>query len=257
MINIVYCRKNQKFLLLRSNNKYTTIINNIFEKNLIAKDIFEKIDLFPIKIINNNSFNLIIINSDKINYSEYLWCNIDEFIKKLDLADNFKKELNKEIENLNITPENIDLTYLPYGKVVEVYILNEKKEFVIVFSALKGKFCKILSGHVEKDESFKDAAIREVKEELNLDIDIIGISKYSFKYDTPKESIFNNFFKSRGGKGKSIIARLRYNNQEIKIQEEEISSYKWIKKEDIEKYLIKEDQIDHCRKIFEEFKDLF
>jgi 8-oxo-dGTP pyrophosphatase MutT (NUDIX family) len=148
-------------------------------------------------------------------------------------------------------------TIFPYGSYVEVYILNENKEFVIVFSALKDHFCKVLGGGVEKDETFEEAAIREAKEEVNADIEIIGISKHPLEYEISKESLFNNYFKTRGCRGKIVIAKLISSPENIKIQEEEISGYKWIKKEEIEKYLTLQNQIESARKIFEEFKDYF
>lgn len=157
-------------------------------------------------------------------------------------------------DNLDST---VDTTILPYAKVVEVYILNENKEFIIVFSALKDNFCKVLSGGVEDGESFEDAAIREAKEEINADIKIIGVSKHPFEYEIPEEKILENHFKSRGGKGKSIIAKLDPPNQRLKIQADEISGYKWINKDQIYNHLGKLDQLVQAEKIFKEFNDYF
>ena len=107
------------------------------------------------------------------------------------------------------------------------------------------------------ENKVEDLLIREAKEEVNADIEIIGISKHPLEYEISKESLFNNYFKTRGGRGKIVIAKLISSPENIKIQEEEISGYKWIKKEEIEKYLTLQNQIESARKIFEEFKDYF
>jgi len=292
ILSFVYSRKNNKWLLLRNNpiklrgfERWFTVTGTIEEnediKQTVARELLEEINLAPIEIINLNTTNkylskfddkecleynfLSIVNSDKIEldkkeHIDYLWVDFEEFIEKLwwyEDKTKLKEQLLSEINNLNITAENIDATYLPYGKVVEVYVLNENKEFVIVFSALKDRFCKVLSGGVEKGESFEEAAIREVKEEIGADIEILAISKYPCDFEISKESLFNNFFKSRGGKGKIIISKIVSPPENIKIQEEEISGYKWIRKEEIRKYFSLQDQITSAEKIFEEFKDYF
>lgn len=43
-------------------------------------------------------------------------------------------------------------------------------------------------GHVEKGESEQETAIRETKEETNIDVEIISDKKYSIKY-SPKENV--------------------------------------------------------------------
>lgn len=294
VLSFIYSRKNNKWLLLKNNGedpihggeKWFTVTGSVEpeDKTLedaVARELLEEINLAPIKIINLNTKSeyyseydkedclehnfLSIVNSDKvvldtIENTDYLWADLDEYIEKiwwLEDKEELKKQLEKEIDNLNITKENIDVTYLPYGKVVEVYVLNENKEFVIVFSALKDRFCKVLSGGVEKGESFEEAAIREAKEEIGADIEILAISKYPCDFEISKKSLFNNYFKSRGGRGKIIISKIISPIENIKIQEEEISGYKWIRKEEIKKYFSLQEQIDSAEKIFEEFKDYF
>ena len=78
--------------------------------------------------------------------------------------------------------ENLELTNM-------VMIVNEKDNKVLVQNRIKGEWTGIAfpGGHVEKGESIIDSAIREVKEELDLDL-------------SPKDATFvgetRRFFKS-------------------------------------------------------------
>lgn len=134
-------------------------------------------------------------------------------------------------------------TFSYINNLVEVYILNENKEFIIVFSAEDDNICSVLSGKVKEEEVPEDAAKRMAKEELAAKIKIIGISKNTFEYGI--------------GKGKSIVAVLDPPYQHLKIQGKDISGYKWINKDQIYNYLETLDQWLQAEKIFKEFSDYF
>ena len=134
-------------------------------------------------------------------------------------------------------------TFSDINNLVEVYILNENKEFIIVFSAEDDNICSVLSGKVKEEEMPEDAAKRIAKEELAAEIKIIGITKNTFEYGN--------------GKGKSIVAVLEPPYQHLKIQGKNISGYKWINKEKIYNYFEKLDQWLQAEKIFKEFSDCF
>ena len=151
----------------------------------------------------------------------------------------------------------MNIETLPYRKEVTTYIINDNKEFIIVFSAQPGKFCKTPAGGVEDGETEKQAIIREIKEELGIDIEIIARSEINYKWEHQKERIIERQLKFRGSTGVIFITRMKPEIQTVKIQEEEISGYKWIKKEEIDKYLSTEEQKDIARKIFDEFKEWF
>jgi len=151
----------------------------------------------------------------------------------------------------------MNIKSLPYRKEVTAYIINENKEFIVVFSSQKNRFCKTPAGGVEAGETNKQAIIREMKEELGIDIIILEESKNPYKWEQEEKRIIENKLKVRGSTGVTFIAKIDPPNQEIKIQEEEISGYKWIKKEDIDKYLLKEHQREVAKKVFEEFEKYF
>ena len=72
-------------------------------------------------------------------------------------------------------------------------------------------------GHVEHDEEEEQTALREVKEETNLDVKIDSNKRYVEKYITDK------------GIDKEVVLFVAEPiNEEIKMQEEEVSKIKWM-----------------------------
>ncbi len=134
-------------------------------------------------------------------------------------------------------------TFSEKNSTVEVYILNENKEFIIVFSAEDNNICSIPSGVAKEEENLEDAAKRIAKEELAADIKIIGVSKNTFSYGEKK--------------GKSVVAVLAPKYLRLKILGKDISGYKWINKDQIYNYLENLDKWLQAEKVFKEFSDYF
>ena len=76
-------------------------------------------------------------------------------------------------------------------------------------------------GHMETGETEVETAIREVKEETNLDIEINESKRYTIEYVTDKGTLKQVVY---------FIARKISGNE--KYQEEEIKSMKWMHYED-------------------------
>ena len=72
-------------------------------------------------------------------------------------------------------------------------------------------------GHVEKDETEEETAIRETKEETNIDAEIINNKIYMQKYITP-----------RGNPKKVIYFVAKKVGGEIKPQEGEVTKVEWL-----------------------------
>jgi 8-oxo-dGTP diphosphatase len=68
-------------------------------------------------------------------------------------------------------------------------VLNEQKEILLIKGPRRG--WEMPGGQVEEGESFKDAAIRETKEESGIDIEVI---KFCGIYQNVSESICNTLF---------------------------------------------------------------
>ena len=76
-------------------------------------------------------------------------------------------------------------------------------------------------GHVEKDETEYETALREVKEETNLDVKIISDKRYTMNYLT-----------ERGSYKQVVLFVANEIKGKIKRQEAEIDDIKWLNYED-------------------------
>ena len=91
-------------------------------------------------------------------------------------------------------------------------------------------------GHVEDDETERETAIREVKEETNLDVVIDGKNAYKEEYVTDK------------GKLKEVVYFIaRKVGGEIKPQEIEVSKIEWVSFDEAKKRIT----YDNTRDLFD------
>ena len=90
------------------------------------------------------------------------------------------------------------------------------KNKVLLVQQKKGRW-GFPKGHVEKDETEKETALREVKEETNLDVEIIGDKKYSETYITRKGNLKEVVY---------FVAKII--GGEIKPQKKEINKIEWV-----------------------------
>ena len=99
-------------------------------------------------------------------------------------------------------------------------------------------------GHVEKDETEVQTAIREVKEETNIDVEVDESKRYSIKYN-PEENITKEviFFiaKKIGGS--------------IKPQESEINTVEWFDFEEALEVITYDNSKELLKNYLENFKN--
>ena len=98
-------------------------------------------------------------------------------------------------------------------------VINDKNEILLIHhNAGHWDFPK---GHVEEGETEVQTAIREVKEETNIDVEVNEKFRYSTKY-SPKEGIMKEVV--------YFFARNISNNKEPQLKE--VSEVKWFSIED-------------------------
>ena len=84
------------------------------------------------------------------------------------------------------------------------------------------------SGHVEKNESMKQAVVREAKEELNVDIELENVNFITMMHKYSENDIYyNGFFKVTNWKNNPIIN-----------EPDKCSEIKWFKIDELPKNII-------------------
>ena len=145
-----------------------------------------------------------------------------------------------------------------YRKGVSALIRNRKKEFLLInLESFSQEFFAIPGGGVEEGESLEEAVYREVEEELNIakkDLVFIGKSTTSLRFP----------FKTRVLEYKGTIyeGSERYffgfdymgNLSSIQAKEGEVRSYRWVKEDELQKYLLFENQ---CADTLEKIGEIF
>ena len=116
-------------------------------------------------------------------------------------------------------------------------VINEKNEILLVRHN-KGHW-GFPKGHIEKGETEVETAIREVKEETNIDVKVNEKFRYSENYITDNNSM------------KEVVYFLATNkNNQKEAQQEEVSEVKWFNYEDA----IKTITYDNSKEILKQLK---
>jgi len=139
----------------------------------------------------------------------------------LDLYDDNFNKLDETIVRGNSIPsgKNIMLSV--------VFIENKDNKYLIQKTSIsKGGEYSTTGGHVLSGEDSEISIIREIKEELGIDIDIKELKHLNtFKYST-KPCIFNIYLLNKD-----------IDINDIVLQEEEVESVKWLSTLEIEKLI--------------------
>ncbi len=119
-------------------------------------------------------------------------------------------------------------------------IIIEKNK-VLLIQQKKGHW-SFPKGHVEKDETDEETAIREIKEETNLDVEIEKGKIYKEEYIVPEtgrlKEVLYFIAKKVGGT--------------IKLQEEEVKDAKWLEFYEALKMLTYDNTRDVLRKVLKD-----
>lgn len=130
------------------------------------------------------------------------------------------------------------------GAVILYKEKGEDEASILLVKNQKGRFWSFPKGHVELWENEKETAVREIKEETDLDVEILDnfreISDYCPFGKIRKRVVF-------------FLAAAKSNK--VKIQESEIESYTWVKLSEAKKVCTYENDlrvIDKAREYYED-----
>ncbi len=123
---------------------------------------------------------------------------------------------------------------MKYEKSCGAFIFNDKNE--VLLTQQKSGIWNFPKGHMEKGESEEETAIREIKEETNIEVSINKNFRYEISY-LQKEDMT-----------KTVVYFLaKANSNDVKLQEIEISNYKWVNFENVKENLT----YDNLKKLWE------
>lgn len=118
-----------------------------------------------------------------------------------------------------------------------------KDDKVLMVNQVKG-FTGFPKGHVEENETEIETAIREIKEETNIDVELYENKKYKVNYRpnpiTDKEVIY-------------FIGKVK-NDENIKPQETEVTSVIWVNIDEVENHLSFDNIKEMWKKVLKDIK---
>ena len=208
----------------------------------------------------------VVSNNDSMQYGRY---SLVLFIDYNKLP--YKYSMNKKgpIEKAFMPGQNYVMpfseleNYLEekkqlFRKGISALIMNKKKEFLLVnLEAFKNHFFAIPGGGLEENESTEDAVYREIQEELGItrqSLELVGVCEESLKLIFKTKKLQRDGIEYDGSERYFFGFKFIGNDSEIKLQEGEIRSYKWVSYGKLKNYLLFDDQLkDTQEKILELF----
>ncbi len=150
---------------------------------------------------------------------------------------------------------------LLFRKGVSALIMNNKNEFLLVnLESFKNHFFAIPGGGLDGNESTSDAVYREIQEELGItrqSLELVGACEESLKLIFKTKKLQRDGIEYDGSERYFFGFKFIGNDGEIKLQEGEVRSYKWVSYGELKNYLLFDDQLKNTQeKILELFSSV-
>jgi putative (di)nucleoside polyphosphate hydrolase len=162
---------------------------------------------------------------------------------------------------MNDIEDEVYLKRLPYRPSVGLMILNDKFEvFVGRRVDTKGDAWQMPQGGIDDGESPKEAALREMKEEIGTnDAEVIAETKQWYKYELPThliKKLWNGRY--RGQRQKWFLVKYLGKDEDINIRyaDVEFADWKWVNIEELTQIIVPFKKKLYIS-VIEEFRDVF
>lgn len=142
--------------------------------------------------------------------------------------------------------------------VVAGFIMHKNK--VLLIHHKKLDLWLPVGGHIEENETPDQALLREIKEEVGIDVNILNKSNFHQEGNV-KYNLATPFYVNVHSVGDHDHCCLFYvckaiNPEQLKIDKNELKNFDWFSKEDLNKEHIPIDVKSQCLKAFEFFNEL-
>ncbi len=135
----------------------------------------------------------------------------------------YEPEIKERLSLLrNIEIKSINCLYEKSCGAIIIYKVNENNHKVLLVKNHNGRYWSFPKGHVEKGETEEETAIREIKEETGLDVEIVDSFREVSDY-CPFGRI----------KKRVVFFMAQTFSTDVKVQKEEIDSYIWVDLNDV------------------------
>lgn len=135
----------------------------------------------------------------------------------------YEPEIRERLKNLrNVEIASLNCLYEKSCGAIIIYKANENNHKVLLVKNHNGRYWSFPKGHVEKGETEEQTAIREIKEETGLDVEIVDSFREVSDY-CPFGRI----------KKRVVFFMAQTFSTDVKVQKEEIDSYIWVDLEDV------------------------
>lgn len=144
-----------------------------------------------------------------------------------------------------------------YRQGVAALLMNKNQEFLLVnLKSFETKYFAIPGGGSEPNESLEDTVYREIKEELGINknlLELVGKSEIPLKTKFKVIKLFRDGNEYEGSEKYYFGFRFLGDNN-IDLGENEVREYKWVSFNDLDKYLLFDNQLEET---IEKIKEIF
>lgn len=145
-----------------------------------------------------------------------------------------------------------------YRKGVAALIVNKNLEFLLVnLISFEEKYFAIPGGGSDPNESLEDTVYREIKEELGIEkesLELVGKSENPLQFKFAEIKLCRSGIEYEGSEKNFFGFKFIGDDSEIKVQEDEVRSYKWVPFSELKNYLLFDKQLEDTE---EKIREIF